>query len=63
MLNPGSPCKDCGKRRMNCHSACDSYIEYKAKLGENNSEYRRLYESTGIYKGYVKAKKERAKIK
>lgn len=27
-----SPCKDCTKRQLHCHSKCKAYAEYKQKL-------------------------------
>lgn len=27
-----SPCKNCPKRQLHCHSQCEAYAEYKRKL-------------------------------
>lgn len=37
-LNILSPCKDCTDRVLHCHSSCDKYREYKAKLDQLRSE-------------------------
>lgn len=26
------PCKDCNKRCLNCHSACEEYFQYKREI-------------------------------
>lgn len=34
-------CKDCGERRVNCHSYCEPYLEYREKM-KKVYEMRRL---------------------
>lgn len=40
MAKPESPCRDCKKRSVNCHSECALYIEYRATLDEFNNKLR-----------------------
>lgn len=45
-----SPCKDCGRREIGCHSSCEAYIEYakeraaarKARYEEGGNQPRHL---------------------
>lgn len=30
-----SPCKNCTKRKIGCHSICDSYLSYRSLCDEN----------------------------
>lgn len=32
------PCRECKFREVDCHSKCESYLEYRAKLDERNKE-------------------------
>ena len=32
-----SPCFNCPNRAMSCHSKCESYIDYRARIDELNS--------------------------
>lgn len=32
------PCRECQFREVDCHSKCESYLEYRAKLDERNKE-------------------------
>lgn len=34
MPYPKSPCKDCEKRHIGCHSECDSYKEFRSAVDE-----------------------------
>ena len=34
------PCKDCEGRHEKCHSHCDSYKEWRAKLDQRNENAR-----------------------
>lgn len=27
-----APCKDCSKRCLNCHSACEEYFQYRREI-------------------------------
>ena len=36
-----SPCYGCGDRHINCHSTCDTYIEWKRGVDKENEIIRR----------------------
>lgn len=61
-----SPCKDCERRAVGCHSTCPDYAEYKNKLDHKNdaAAVRRVRDDAviGYYKDQVK-KRERRKNK
>lgn len=44
-----SPCKDCNKRQVGCHSDCSDYEYYKVKI-EQQKEARRLQDIKPQYK-------------
>ena len=39
-----SPCRNCDKRQVGCHSSCEDYIAFKNYLGEvkKANEHKRL---------------------
>lgn len=36
-----SPCKDCPDRRVLCHSECEKYLSYRARLDEISAQLLR----------------------
>lgn len=46
MIN--SPCYKCEKRHSGCHSECDEYAEYRAKLDELSKSER-----SDVYTAYI----------
>ena len=36
MPKKNCPCKDCVRRRFNCHAMCDTYKAWKAELEKQN---------------------------
>lgn len=36
-------CKDCVKRKLNCHSRCQDYLDFRKKLDEYNDKRRKEY--------------------
>lgn len=45
-----APCKDCSERCLNCHSACEEYLQYrceimKASVTEHNVSSHKAYVS------------------
>lgn len=43
------PCKGCDKRNAECHSSCQSYLEWVAK----DREYKEAYSKSRETDGYV----------
>ena len=41
MARPDSPCRECEKRTIKCHSSCDLYIEYRSQLDDFNERMRK----------------------
>lgn len=39
-MRPKSPCKDCEARELRCHSQCEMYKSYKAKLRDYEKQRR-----------------------
>lgn len=37
-MKPESPCKDCKKRDIHCHSVCEEYIAYQDESREYNEK-------------------------
>lgn len=50
MGNPKSPCKNCEKRAVGCHSSCEDYISFKerndALRDHTNFEKAKMYGSS-----------------
>ena len=38
------PCQGCSERSVTCHGTCLKYMEYKAKLKDQNEQIRKLKE-------------------
>ena len=51
-MRPESPCLNCEKRHDGCHSECDSYKEFRAKLDRINEERFRESEHEGRLNAY-----------
>ena len=44
-----SPCKDCQKRFVGCHSSCNDYAEWKTEeYGERDKVYKEFFEQHPI---------------
>lgn len=43
-----SPCFNCTKRSIGCHGKCNAYDDYKEKLNDYNTAYRKEAESKSI---------------
>lgn len=59
-----SPCKDCGRRVVGCHSACDDYSAYKQELTLYKAEESKVKNKQAYWLDYCKdqiGKKERQK--
>lgn len=41
--NIKSPCKDCGKRYLGCHSNCKEYKKFKNKLQHRRDEKKKYF--------------------
>lgn len=58
------PCRGCKLREINCHSKCESYLEYRRKLDEQNKErYKEIdtYRHVGDNVRAIKHKMRKAK--
>lgn len=33
-----SPCKDCGERKLHCHSNCEKYADYRAGINGDTEQ-------------------------
>jgi hypothetical protein len=58
------PCRGCKFREINCHSKCESYLEYRRKLDEQNKErYKEIdtYRYVGDNVRAIKHKMRKAK--
>lgn len=58
------PCRGCKSREINCHSKCESYLEYRRKLDEQNKErYKEIdtYRYVGDNVRAIKHKMRKAK--
>ena len=58
---PKSPCKDCTRRTVGCHSKCEDYISYsKYRDKQNQEQYKRttLYMNLAYIKKHGKAARE-----
>ena len=51
-MSTNSPCKDCQKRSMTCHSTCPEYLEYKKVRDTINKERLNHYASDPNLKAY-----------
>lgn len=38
-MKPESPCKNCTKRKVNCHADCKEYLAYSQKADELRKQY------------------------
>lgn len=59
-----APCRGCKFREINCHSKCESYLEYRRKLDEQNKErYKEIntYRYVGDNVRAIKHKMRKAK--
>ena len=36
-----APCMNCTKRKLNCHSTCENYLEFREKLTQYNQDVRK----------------------
>ena len=52
MFEYSSPCKNCESRCLKCHSTCEKYIIYRAKLDERNEHIRKQRERESIIPTY-----------
>lgn len=41
---PTPPCKDCGDRKLKCHSTCEAYKSFKSKLNDISKKRIESYE-------------------
>ena len=58
------PCRGCKFREINCHSKCESYLEYRRKLDKQNKErYKEIdtYRYVGDNVRAIKHKMHKAK--
>lgn len=58
------PCRGCKFREINCHSKCESYLEYRRKLDAQNKErYKEIdtYRYVGDNVRTIKHKMRKAK--
>ncbi len=46
---PTAPCKNCTSRHFGCHSECDGYKQYRAKLEENNQIEQKRKDTVDFY--------------
>lgn len=59
-----TPCRGCQFREVGCHSKCESYLEYRKKLDEQNKEsYKEIdaYRYVGENVKTIKHKMRKAK--
>lgn len=42
-------CFNCNERTLGCHSKCEKYLEYKAKLKERNAKARKAHDANSDY--------------
>lgn len=57
-----APCKDCNKRCLNCHSACEEYFQYKREImkvsvAEHNDSKHNAYVSEACWRMKKRRKK------
>lgn len=52
-----SPCKDCQKRHLNCHSTCPGYLEYKKTREEIYKKRAEAYAVDPELKVYKRKRK------
>jgi len=57
----GAPCKDCKDRAVGCHSACKKYLDFKKTADETKEKIRKDKLDNGLYLGFVKQQKEKAR--
>lgn len=57
-----SPCKDCSKRKIGCHSFCDLYKKYKLELNIFQKNFVE-YSDYEMYKNEKIAKMEKEKLR
>ena len=55
-----SPCKDCEKRMVGCHSSCEAYLEAKEAYRAGGEAYRR--EHQGELDAYIYKKEATIKV-
>lgn len=60
MAEPLSPCKNCEKRQVGCHSKCEDFIKFRRALGSYKKAIRDSLHKKNIYAKYQLDKNERA---
>lgn len=59
MIN--SPCLNCTKRKLGCHSTCDRHKEFQEKNGELKAKRRAENAIYEVYRDYKEEKVKRLK--
>ncbi len=47
-MKPESPCRDCEKRQLSCHSTCEDYIAFDKAKKAYNEKVSKAKESKSI---------------
>lgn len=61
MAKPLSPCKDCEKRQVGCHSECEEFLKFRKRLGAYKSTLKDSLHRNNLYEEYQIHKNERVK--